>query len=214
MDLKEIVSVSRMSGLHKVMAQRQDGLIIQELGGDKSKFVSNRSYVFTPLDGITIYTENDSAELSTVLWEMKQQVKTNPIPEKNTDDKVLKEYFSKILTDYDRERVYVSDIKKVLKWYAILDEHGLITEPVEEKEAEKEAEKVEEKAEAKKETKKKPKKAAKAETEAAPEKETKPAKKAAKPKAKAKAADDKPAAKKAVAKKPAAKKPAAKKDKK
>ncbi len=172
MDLKEIVSVSNLPGLHKVVAQRNDGLIVQQLGEERSKFASSRSHMFTPLDGITIYTEDDSATLSDVLWTMKQLSETNTPPNgKKASSAELSEYFRKVLPDYDEERVYVSDIKKLLKWYELLDAHGLITEPVAEEETATEVteEKAEEKAEAEepKEEKKKPakKKAKKAKKE-------------------------------------------------
>ena len=128
MDLKEIVSISSMGGLFKVVATRNDGLIVKPFGEDKASFVSNRIHVFTPLDGITIYTNEDSTELSKVFPEMKKQESSNPPAEIKSNNDAFKDYFRKILPDYDEERVYVSDIKKIIKWYHALNEHGLVME--------------------------------------------------------------------------------------
>lgn len=127
MSLKDIVSVSGLSGLYKVVVQRQDGLVITPLGENKNRFVSNRNHVFTPLDGITVYTETDSEELSAVLQKMKAKKDELPPPNhKKASNDELNTYFNEILPEYDRERVYTSDIKKIIKWYKQLDEHNHI----------------------------------------------------------------------------------------
>lgn len=129
MELKDIVSISGMSGLFEVVAKRTDGMIVRGLDEQKSQFISSRVHIFTPLDAITIYTgEKDTTELYKVLLEMKKQEKTNPVADANADGSVLKTYFEKILPDYNEEKVYVSDIKKLIKWYQLLDKHKLVNE--------------------------------------------------------------------------------------
>jgi len=130
MELKDIVSISSMSGLFSVVAKRPDGMIVRGLDDGKSQFASSRIHVFTPLDAITIYTNSDTTELSKVLLEMKKQSSENPPVDANSDNYKLKTYFKKVIPDYNEEKVYVSDIKKVVKWYRQLDKHKLITEEV------------------------------------------------------------------------------------
>lgn len=128
MNLKDIVSISGMGGLYQVRGQRSNGLIVSALGEEKSKFVSNRVHMFTPLEGITIYTYTDNIELGKVLLDMKNlSDKTPPVSSKESSD-AHKEYFKKVLPDFDEDRVYVSDIKKLIKWYHALDAQGLIVE--------------------------------------------------------------------------------------
>lgn len=129
MELKDIVSISGLGGLFEIVAKRTDGMIVRNLDEQKSQFISSRVHIFTPLDAITIYTgEKDTTELYKVLLEMKKQEKTNPVADSNADGSVLKKYFEKVLPDYNEEKVYVSDIKKVIKWYQLLDKHKLVNE--------------------------------------------------------------------------------------
>lgn len=159
MNLKEIVAVSGLGGLFKVQANRSNGLIVQGFNEEKSKFLSSRKHVFTPLEGITVYTHTDNEELENIFLKMKELADSNPLPDaKKASSDDLKNYFLNVLPDYDEERVYVSDIKKLIKWFEILDKEGLVVkteEAKEEKEApKKEAKKAPEKKKAtsKKET--------------------------------------------------------------
>jgi len=129
MELKDIVSISGMGGLFEVVTKRTDGMIVKGLDDGKPQFISSRVHVFTPLDAITIYTgEKDTTELYKVLLEMKKQEKANPIADANADGSVLKSFFKKVLPDYNEEKVYASDIKKVIKWYQQLEKHKLVNE--------------------------------------------------------------------------------------
>src|SRR5688572_3073826 len=129
MELKDIVSISGMSGLFEVVTKRGDGMIVRGLDDQKTQFISSRVHIFTPLDAITIYVgEKDTTELYKVLLEIKKQEKTNPIADPNADGAVLKTFFKKVLPDYNEEKVYTSDIKKLIKWYQLLDKHKLVNE--------------------------------------------------------------------------------------
>ena len=127
MNLKEIVAVSGLGGLYKVQANRSDGLIVQGFDEEKSKFLSSRKYVFTPLEGITVYTMKDNVELEEIFVKMKEKGDF-PNPKKSSSEE-LKNFFREILPDYDEDRVYVSDIKKLIKWFEILDQNEMIEVP-------------------------------------------------------------------------------------
>ena len=137
LEFKDVVAISGMGGLYQMLHQRPDGVIVKPLGGDKSQYVSNRIHTFSPLDKITIYTQNDSTPILDVLCVMleDEHEKNGLLPGNKAPSSNFKTYFERILPDYDKERVYVSDIKKLLKWYAILKDFDLIKkgeEPIEE----------------------------------------------------------------------------------
>jgi hypothetical protein len=128
MDLKNIVSVSGLGRLFKMDTQRENGLIVEPLEGGKKKFVSARKHMFTPLENITIYTLDDSMAIKEVFERMKNKEEelATANPKKSTDEE-LHAYMANIAPEYDPERVYASDIKKMIKWYKALDAQGLVT---------------------------------------------------------------------------------------
>lgn len=134
MDFKEIVSVSKLSGLYQIHKQRADGLIVKSLQDDKIVFAASRAHTFTPLENITIYTNDEPLELHAVLLKMKDYKIKNSIPDAKANNDVLKSFFLTVVPEYDTERVYVSDIQKIIKWFNILELKDVIhpiTEPTE-----------------------------------------------------------------------------------
>ena len=139
MNLKDIVAVSGMPGLYKLVATRSNGLLIQEFNSDKTKFASSRKHQFTPLETVAIYTDSDSTELTEVFSRMKDNLDDLPLPESSASKNDHFDYFSEILPDYDEDRVMISDVKKVIKWFKFLSERNLL-EPEEENTDEQEKE--------------------------------------------------------------------------
>jgi len=127
MNLEEYVAVSGMPGIFRLVANRSNGLVVADLDTGKSKFAPARKHQFTPLASIGIYTETDTEELSKVFATMLKQMETNPpVPPKASAEDIL-EYFDMILPDFDRDRVNVSDIRKVIKWFNFLNERDLLS---------------------------------------------------------------------------------------
>lgn len=122
MEFREIIAVTGISGLKRLVANRNDGLILSELDGSNKKFYSNRQHMFSPLENIGIYTDEDTTPLLDVFIEMKNQKATNPPVEANASNDDLRAYLAKILPNFDRDRVNISDIKKLVKWFAILED--------------------------------------------------------------------------------------------
>jgi hypothetical protein len=87
------------------------------------------------LDNITIYGNEEPIELRTALAEMKKQAAKNPPASPNGTEAEIRKYFESVLPDHDKSKVYLSDIKKLIKWFAILDGKGLIEELIAETEA-------------------------------------------------------------------------------
>lgn len=126
MDIKEILSVSSMPGLYKLVSTRDNGIFVQPLEGGKTKFCSMRKYQFTPLETVAIYTMMDTVELKEVFKNMMAYEVNNEMVDASASDDELTSFFAEIIPDYDRNRVYPRDMKKVVKWYEILKAHGLL----------------------------------------------------------------------------------------
>lgn len=218
MDYRQIVAVTGMPGLYQLVSTKNDGALVRSLADKSIKFVSSRVHQLTPLESIEIYTYAENVRLHEVLESIKANdaAVKDLIGGKKVSNDDLKKYFATILPDFDQERVYVSDIKKVLKWYELLKANDLLNfeiynqvaeedlgDIVVEKEAPKK-EKVAKKEVVTAEAEEKPAKkaAAKKATKATAEGEEKPAKKAAAKKAtKATAEGEEKPAKKAATKK-------------
>ena len=187
MEYREIVAVTGLSGLYQLMTTKSDGAIVRNVADKTTKFISARQHNVTPLESIEVYTTGDNVRLHQVFEKMLEHESTIPLADaKSADNAAIKKYFKSIFPEFDEERVYVSDMKKMLKWYELLKENDLLhfeqqQEEVAGEEAPvpqevKEPEATEEKPAAKKAKAKKA-----ADAEAAPEGEEKP-KKAAKKK--------------------------------
>jgi hypothetical protein len=127
MEFKDIIALSGMPGLFELMSTKSDGIIVKSLDDGKSQFVSSRLHGVSSLDTISVFLKNEeTTDLKKVLQQMQVKESEVPLPDTKSDDKKLKEYFSKVLPDYDEEKVHTSDMKKMVKWYGILKSHNLI----------------------------------------------------------------------------------------
>ncbi len=128
MNFDEIIAVSGLTGLYRMVANRSNGLIVEELGSGKRRFASSRKHQFTPLASIGIYTDDgDAMELKKVFRNMQDQLEDNPPVAPSLAAEDLHEYFMDILPNYDKDRVKTNDIKKVLKWFAFLKENDMLS---------------------------------------------------------------------------------------
>jgi hypothetical protein len=173
MKLSEIVSVTGLPGLYKASGKRTDGLIVTSLTDGSTKFVSGRIHLFSTLDNITIYTQEGSKELKQVLADMKKNEKKHSPADLKTDEQ-LKAYFETVVPDYDKEKVYVSHMKKLIGWFNVLNGKGLIEELIADETAEEKAAGEEKAASENSEEKAETKKGAKGDKTAKPKKEAKP----------------------------------------
>ena len=124
MKLDNIVSVSGLPGLHKLLATRSNGLMIESFGDNKRQFVSVRKHQFTPLVSIGIYTYTDVAALDDIFKKIDSTQAENPTPDPNDKAEVLRPWFKTIVPDHDEDRVHINDIRKVIKWYTFLKLHA------------------------------------------------------------------------------------------
>ncbi len=136
MDLSKILSISGKPGLHKMLAQTKNGMVVESLSDGKrfTAFVHER---VSSLEEISIYTNDEDLLLKDVLKSIFEKQNGEAAISYKSDPAELKAFFEEVVPDYDKENVYVSDIKKVIYWYNLLQEKGML-EFKEEKEEEKE----------------------------------------------------------------------------
>jgi len=155
MDLSKILSISGKPGLYKMLAQTKNGLVVESLM-DGKRFTAFSHERVSTLEEISIYTEDEDMPLKDVLKAIYDKQEGKEAISHKSDGQALKSFFEEAVPAYDKENVYVSDIKKVIGWYNTLIEHKLLdfTETEEEKKEE-EPEEVKKPAAAKKEKKEK-----------------------------------------------------------
>ena len=205
MEYAKIVAVTGLPGLFELVSSKSDGAIVRSLEDKSSKFVSSRIHNFSHLESIEVYTIRENVNLVDVFNAMSSS--SEKLPD-DRDNSAVKKYFEKVYPDLDFDRVYSSDMKKMVKWFGVLQSNNIeikLREAAEEEQPAEDAAEVEEKAPAKEE---KPK-AAKESKEA-----KEPAKKEAKPAAAKTAAKKEKAEEVTEEKKEAPKKKAAPKAKK
>jgi len=152
MDYSKLISVTGLPGLYELIASKADGAIVRSLEDKTTRFVSSRVHNFSHLESIEVYTEADNVNLVDVFHAMQNSSESLP---NDKDANSVKAYFSKVYPSMDFERVYASDMKKMVKWFDVLKKNDieikLSEEPVEEEEVAEPAQEVEEvKAEPKK----------------------------------------------------------------
>jgi len=126
MNLQGIVAVSGKPGLWRALAQNKTGYILESLDAHKTKLIANLSTAkMAALNEITIFGLEDDIKLRDIFEKMKN---SSNIPDPKTDGKKLREFFREVSPDHDEEKVYTSDIKKVLNWYLLLKDLPLFNE--------------------------------------------------------------------------------------
>lgn len=118
MEYNKIISVTGMPGLFELLTTRADGAVVKSLEDESTKFAASRQHQFSHLESIEVYTEKDNTTLREVFMAMKDS--EEKIPDAKADAKALKAYFEKVYPDMDFDRVFNSDLKKMVKWYHIL----------------------------------------------------------------------------------------------
>lgn len=122
MDFKDIAAVSGKGGLFKVVKPTKTGVILESLDDSKTKVVTTMNQKVSVLAEISVYSTGDeeTIPLNVVFSKIKEEFGDDPGVDKNSDPDELKSFLAHILPDYDRDRVYVSDIKKIINWYMIV----------------------------------------------------------------------------------------------
>ncbi len=174
MDLSKILSISGKSGLFKVVTQLKNSVLVESLS-DQRRFPAFPHEKISSLEEIAVFTTGEDKPFKDVLKAIHDKQEGKPAPDAKSDSKTLAAFFESVIPDYDKERVYISDIKKILTWYNTLLENDLLDFTEEEKVEEKAEESLPEKEDEEEKAKKPAKKpvAKKAKTAKAPAAKTK-----------------------------------------
>ena len=122
MEYSKLVSVTGLNGLFELVGNKTDGAIVKSLDDKTTKFISGRVHNFSHLESIEVYTVRDNVNLVEVFQAMRKSKKALP---SDKDAAAVKAYFQKVYPDMDFGRVYGSDMKKMIKWFSILQENNI-----------------------------------------------------------------------------------------
>lgn len=118
MNLKALVSVTGKPGLFKLIGQQKNGFVLETLDAQKIKSVVNLATTkLATLEDITIYGNEQDLKLTDIMERMKA---IGDVPDSKSDGKTLREFFREVAPGHDEDRVYSSDIKKIITWYCIV----------------------------------------------------------------------------------------------
>lgn len=122
-DLTKILSISGQSGLFRYISQSRAGAIVESLA-DKRRTCFGINSRITTLEDVSIYTDDGETKLKDVFLNMKKELGDADAPSSKSSAEELKAFFAKALPDYDRDRFYVSHMKKVVEWYNALKHYA------------------------------------------------------------------------------------------
>ena len=129
MKYNELVAISGLGGLYQLMSTKSDGAIVKNLDDNTTKFVAARSHNVTPLDSIEVFTMTENVRLYEVFQSFKtHESEVATLDVSKADNKTIANTFATLFPAYDKDRVYVSDMKKMIKWYGIVKKLNLINE--------------------------------------------------------------------------------------
>jgi hypothetical protein len=126
MTLQDIATISGKGGLFKILKPAKTGMLLESMDDAKTKLVATPNHKLSILDEISIYTntKEGTTPLAEVLATIHKEFNGDPGLDAEADNSELKSFMKSILPEYDEGRVYVSDIRKLVKWYSILCKHA------------------------------------------------------------------------------------------
>ena len=122
MEYTRIVAVTGLPGLYEAISSKSDGAVVRSLEDQSTKFVSSRIHNLSHLESIEVYTTGENVGLAEVFTAMKES-KTE-LPDIK-DNKAVKKYFDAVYPNLDFDRVYSSDMKKMIKWFEVLESNNV-----------------------------------------------------------------------------------------
>ncbi|HOF21649.1 MAG TPA: DUF5606 domain-containing protein [Bacteroidales bacterium] len=123
--LKDLMAIPGQPGLFRFIAQGKNAIIVEHLETRKRSTVFSSARA-SSLEEISVFTENEDLPLGKVFDKIHEKENGGPAIDHKSDPEKLRSWFGEILPDYNRERVYVSDIKKIIQWYNTLHKLDLL----------------------------------------------------------------------------------------
>jgi hypothetical protein len=125
MSLSEIIAVSGVGGLYKTIAQSKNSVIVESLV-DKKRMPIYASQKVHTLEAISVYCADKDIPLAEVFKKISEKENKGAAADHKSDEAELTKYFASVLPDYDKERVHISDIRKMIQWYNILQKANML----------------------------------------------------------------------------------------
>ncbi len=122
MEYNKLISVTGFSGLFELVSSKNDGAILKSLDDNTTKFISNRQHQFSHLESIEVYTNDENVNLSEIFKAMDASAVALP---SEKDNKAVRAYFEQVYPNMDFERVYNSDMKKMVRWFAVIKKNNI-----------------------------------------------------------------------------------------
>ncbi|HNP20676.1 MAG TPA: DUF5606 domain-containing protein [Panacibacter sp.] len=122
MEYSKLISVTGLGGLFEMIASKTDGAIVRSLDDKTSKFISSRQHSFSHLESIEVYTQHENVNLIDIFKSMDASSEQLP---SEKDAAAIKKYFEKVYPEMDFDRVYSSDMKKMVRWFGILKANAI-----------------------------------------------------------------------------------------
>lgn len=123
MEYNKLIAITGLGGLFEMISSKADGALVRSLEDKSTKFVSNRVHSFSHLESIEVYTNRENVNLVDVFMAMKESKEA--LPDAKADAKAIRSYFEKVYPDMDFERVYGSDMKKMVRWFETLGKNNI-----------------------------------------------------------------------------------------
>jgi Domain of unknown function (DUF5606) len=142
MEYSKLVAVTGLPGLYELINSKTDGAIVRSLDDKSTRFIASRTHNFSHLESIEVFTAGDNVNLATIFFAMDKAGGSLP---DTKDESAVKKYFQKTYPDLDFERVYNSDLKKMVKWFDVLKKNNIeikLPSPPEEEPEQEEAEEI------------------------------------------------------------------------
>lgn len=130
MNLEKFLVIAGVPGVHKLVSTRNNGLVIEDRQEGRTRFVPVRQNQITPLGTVAIYADTDegTVPIADVFQKMLDQLTSTPPAPVTANSTELRNYFTQILPEHDRDRVHINDIKKCIKWFNFMMEKGIFEE--------------------------------------------------------------------------------------
>ena len=122
MEYNKLISVTGFSGLFELVSSKTDGAIVRSLEDNTTKFVSSRMHQFSHLETIEVYTTEENVNLIEIFKVMDTAEAALPAEK---DNKAVKAYFEQVYPNMDFERVYSSDMKKMVRWFGVIKKNQI-----------------------------------------------------------------------------------------
>ena len=123
--LKDILAISGKGGLFKFIAQARNGIVVESLD-DKKRHVAPATARVNSLEDIAIFTHDEEVPLADIFYTIHQQSEGKETLSHKASGAELQSFFGELVPEYDEQRVYLSDIKKIFQWYNQLQKHDML----------------------------------------------------------------------------------------